>query len=274
MKIILSRKGFDSSFGGYSSFIMPDNTLISLPIPNRWDNIKYSEIKSEYNDCSLYDLMFSKCKSIKSGKWYDLSEDSKCHFDPDLNYNALPRKVGWVGTLGQTGIAQKLLEKHKVRENDLFLFFGWFENYENVKKNMTTGKHLIFGYLQIGKILYTKKDEVPKWLQSHPHALKRRLDNEYNCIYIAREKCSWNEKINGYGMLTFNNELVLTAPGMSRSKWTLPDFFRNVDISYHSKDSWKVDYFQSAKRGQEFIIQDNVEVENWAKNLIDLYAQK
>jgi len=33
MKIILSRKGFDSSYGGYPSPILPDKTLLSLPIP-------------------------------------------------------------------------------------------------------------------------------------------------------------------------------------------------------------------------------------------------
>ena len=33
MKIILSRKGFDSDFGGYPSLIMPEGRTISLPIP-------------------------------------------------------------------------------------------------------------------------------------------------------------------------------------------------------------------------------------------------
>jgi len=35
MKLILSRKGFDSTYGGYPSPILPDGTLLSLPIPNR-----------------------------------------------------------------------------------------------------------------------------------------------------------------------------------------------------------------------------------------------
>jgi hypothetical protein len=33
MKVILSRKGFDSASGGMPSPILPDGTLISLPIP-------------------------------------------------------------------------------------------------------------------------------------------------------------------------------------------------------------------------------------------------
>lgn len=32
MKVILSRKGFDSTYGGYPSLILPDGELISLPI--------------------------------------------------------------------------------------------------------------------------------------------------------------------------------------------------------------------------------------------------
>lgn len=34
MKIILSRKGFDSSVGGVASPLFPDGTLLSLPIPD------------------------------------------------------------------------------------------------------------------------------------------------------------------------------------------------------------------------------------------------
>ena len=38
MKLILSRKGFDSSCGEQASPIMPDGTLLSLPIPDDEDN--------------------------------------------------------------------------------------------------------------------------------------------------------------------------------------------------------------------------------------------
>ena len=45
MKIILSRKGFDSSNGGIVSPIMEDGTLVSLPIPSddrdRFDDLVY-----------------------------------------------------------------------------------------------------------------------------------------------------------------------------------------------------------------------------------------
>ena len=53
MKIILSRKGFDSSNGGCASPIMPDGTLLSMPIPTNdevsfeniaWNGMAYAEI--------------------------------------------------------------------------------------------------------------------------------------------------------------------------------------------------------------------------------------
>ncbi len=37
MQIILSRKGFDSASGGGPSPILPDGTLLSLPIPEDTD---------------------------------------------------------------------------------------------------------------------------------------------------------------------------------------------------------------------------------------------
>ena len=34
MKVIISRKGFDSGYGGMPSPILPDGTMISMPIPS------------------------------------------------------------------------------------------------------------------------------------------------------------------------------------------------------------------------------------------------
>ena len=43
MKLILSRKGFDSSFADMPSPILPDGTLLSIPIPSD-DKISYEEL--------------------------------------------------------------------------------------------------------------------------------------------------------------------------------------------------------------------------------------
>ena len=43
MKIVLSRKGFDSQYGKQASPILPDGTLLSFPIPSE-DDITYDSI--------------------------------------------------------------------------------------------------------------------------------------------------------------------------------------------------------------------------------------
>ena len=55
--------------------------------------------------------------------------------------------------------------------------------------------------------------------------------------------------------------LVLTKEGYSRSKWELPNFFRNAIISWHNENNWRDDYFQSVARGQEFVIKNYYKVE-------------
>jgi len=50
MKIVLSRKGFDSKYGGYPSPILPDRNMISLPIPDYRDSIKYSNLKIDKSE--------------------------------------------------------------------------------------------------------------------------------------------------------------------------------------------------------------------------------
>ena len=52
-KIILSRKGFDSSNGGIPSPIMPDGTLLSMPIIDSSD-ISFSDIA--WNDMTYADI--------------------------------------------------------------------------------------------------------------------------------------------------------------------------------------------------------------------------
>ena len=44
MKIVLSRKGFDSAAGGVASPILPDGKMLSLPIPDRSSPITYADI--------------------------------------------------------------------------------------------------------------------------------------------------------------------------------------------------------------------------------------
>lgn len=56
MKIILSRKGFDLQNGGQPSPILPDGTLLSLPIPGKLDEkILYSQL--EYKGKTYFQII-------------------------------------------------------------------------------------------------------------------------------------------------------------------------------------------------------------------------
>lgn len=289
MKIILSRKGFDSSFGRYPSLIY-ENKLISLPIPSYYqDNLndqKYSEIC--FNETETYfDLMNNlgmKCifEKKKPEENIALTEDTRCHFDPNLKKELFKKPPqDWKPALGQVGAAQTHLENMKVKIGDLFLFFGWFRKVEKVNNQLEfigPDLHVIWGYLQIGEIQKINQvtiENMPEYLTYHTHAhVKNATESEKikNTIYVARDNLTFLPRKKGAGILDFDQKLVLTKNGCSRTKWQLPQFFKdqNIEISYHdNKKAWKNDYFQSQGRGQEFVIDsDSKELLEWVKNLI------
>jgi len=279
MKIILSRKGFDSGYGGYPSPILPDGRLISLPIPSSGDKRKYSELHIETFG-SYYDLMLELCPNIKDGHTKNaLTANTKCHLDPDIYQGLTKRPAKWKGSFGQIGAAQSHLSNQKVSKDDIFLFFGWFRKtkYDDTGSLMfdradTKGIHLIYGFLQVGEIIRTCCDEAPQWLKDHPHVIDYgRSCDKSNTLYISSDKFTLNNKIPGYGVFYFNPQIILTKQGMNRSCWDLPDCFKNIRISYHDngKYGWRETYFLSAAKGQEFVITANDEVLMWTRKLIE-----
>jgi hypothetical protein len=126
---------------------------------------------------------------------------------------------------------------------------------------------LIYGYLQIGEIYYYG-NTFPDYAGHHPHARERFLNLPSNCIYVARDTLTFDETLPGADILKYRDNLVLTKKGMTRSKWELPDFFKKLDISYHTKESFKENYFQSAAKGQEFVISADNNLIEWTKELI------
>lgn len=283
MKVVLSRKGFDSTYGGYASPIFPNGRMISLPVPSMYDKIMYSQLHFD-GDITYYSLMKDlndkiHVKENSKSEWKPLIYEIRCHLDPDINLHILEREKDWMPIFGQKNTAAWHLLKKNVHEGDLFLFFGWFKEAEKIDgeyryKINAKDLHVIFGYLQIGQIIKTAElEKIPHYLRNHAHTHEKRINEESNTMFVARERLAWNENISGAGIFNFDESLILTKDGMSRTQWKLPDFFRNLEISYHPKKSkkygWKEDYFQSATRGQEFVIEENTQVEEWAKNLIN-----
>lgn len=265
MKLIFSRKGFDSQYGGYPSPILPDRRMVSLPIPSEIDTIRYSHLF--LGDKSYYDLMIELGIKVHC---------PTCHLDPDIYRNIVHRSKDWKPLFGQINAAERHLEKQGVGVGDLFLFFGWFKQTEYVNKEISYTRdapnlHAFFGYMQVGETVKTNSlTRLDDWMQYHPHVKsKQRMRNRTNTLYIARDRLGFDENLPGAGHFSFSKRLVLTKNGLSRSKWDLdPSIFQSAKISYHP-EPWKDNYFQSAWRGQEFVIEDNYKIEKWAIDLIE-----
>jgi len=270
MKIILSRKGFDSQYGGYPSPILPDGRLISLPIPNPNDTLFYSQLIVDAHK-TYYDLMVE----LGIRPLYKRVPCPTCHLDPDIYRGIMPRSSNWKPLFGQINSAARHLEKQGVGVGDLFLFFGWFKQTEYKNKKIafvqdSPDLHVIFGYMQVGEIIKVEShSHLDEWMQYHPHVRsEQRKRNRTNTLYVARDRLCFNQSLPGASPFNFSKRAVLTKDGFSRSRWDLdPEIFQSAIISYHP-EPWKEGYFQSAGRGQEFVIKENSKIEKWAKDLI------
>ena len=263
MKIILSRKGFDSQYGQIPSPILSDGTLLSLPIPSKMDpEVKFKDL--HHGDLSYYDIirMLSPRSSIK--------ENHTCHLDPDIRSEVKERPMERVPSFGQEKAALRHLQNQNVGIGDVFLFFGWFRQTQYIDNRLVytpnaPDLHVIYGYFPVGGIINRMAD-VPAWLKDHPHVKADRWNNP-NVIFTASQRLSLCPGLPGAACFQFDNRLVLTKSGCKRSTWDLPHFFRGISISYN-KNSWKEDCFVAASKGQEFVFEANDGAVEWIKNII------
>lgn len=262
MKVIISRKGFDSGYGGMPSPILPDGTMISMPIPNPGDKVRYDDLS--YNGISYADII----KQLKPNNPVIYEE---CHLDPDIRKDVTDRMDGWKPAFGQIDAARSHLCNQGIGIGDIFLFFGWFRHTELINGKLqfvgpSSGFHAIYGYMQVGEII-ERYEDVPAWLESHPHAKQERWTRN-NAIYLATDKLSLNKELPGAGCFNFTENHKLTKDGCSRSVWDLPEFFREIPITYNA-NAWKEDGFHSAAKGQEFVFEANDKAEEWVKRLLN-----
>jgi hypothetical protein len=264
MKVILSRKGFDAEAGGIASPILPDGQLVSLPIPRPGEDRRYADLR--IGDGRTYADLLQYLHAKVSGR-------DTCHLDPDLCEWAVPRPAGWRPLSGHRGNAQLELDRHCVGPGDLFLFFGWFRQVEALPSGKLAyaqgapDLHVVFGYLQIETaIAVSSATALSPWMQAHPHATAKYRQRDNNTLYVSRSRSSWDDGLPGAGPLELSPRGVLTKPGLPRSRWQLPEFFHTLSagrIRYEPQGQ----YYQSF-RGQEFVIQEDQRVEQWAKDII------
>jgi hypothetical protein len=267
MKVILSRKGFDSSNGGCPSPILPDGTLLSLPIP--------SQDRDAYEALSFRGLNYGTLlEQLRPGQAF-----SRCHLDPDLRPDLrISGTEGWRPAFGQTDAAQGLLANAGVERGDLFLFFGWFrqteqgpEGYRFVRRSEDFFRgadlHVIYGYLQIGEIL-TEPEEIAKY-RWHPHASDGFLRNKANALYLPAERLSWNPEKKGYGVLDFRADRVLTMENSPRGTWTPKPFLMPEHVYGNRKNSAKGEGLYYAGIWQELVLEESEGLLPWARSMID-----
>ena len=217
MRIIFSRKGFDSAAGGGPSPIV-NGAPLSLPIPAG------AASNTTYGDLGLGD----HAHAASRGRY---GAQEACHHDPMFVQDGRC-------LFGQVGAAQTHLENRGVGVGDVFLFFGLF------CANGGDPHHRIFGYLEIEEII-PLADGSPRWLveRGHPHALAMHGSND--TIYSGP----------GQVAAQASDALRLTVPEGPPSIWQRPAWLKPGGLSYHDRpDRWlRGGRLRSVARGQEFV---------------------
>lgn len=281
MKIIFSRKGFDSSSGGCPSPLLPDGKLLSLPIPDKSSLIKYSQL--HYGKFNFGEIVSSLTKN-------KIMADYCVHLDPDIDSKYLPREKGWNPIFGQAGMSQSHLQKMGVEVGDIFLFFGLFRKIviNGISISWSPGSkpfHALWGWLQIGEIIKvdsTIESKMP-WAKYHPHVYNIARKN--NCLYkSSKSLVISNKALSIPGAGTFNNcyhKQILSSDDSNKvTCWSLPKWIypssNKKPLSFHSDLSrWCISdntvLLQTVGRGQEFVLDcnDYVESYDWIINLME-----
>ncbi|MEP0390933.1 hypothetical protein [Erythrobacter sp.] len=218
MRIIFSRKGFDSSAGGGPSPIV-DGAPITLPIPAG------AASQTTYGDLGLGEL----AAKASRGK---LGAKDLCHHDPMFLPNG-------TCAFGQCGAAQTHLERQGVGLGDVFVFFGLFAEEETKEPH-----HRIFAYLKVEEMV-PLAGGAPEDLLSiaHPHALAMQHSNDV----------VWRGE--GRVARRASKALRLTVPEGPPSLWNRPDWLKRGGLSYHDRpERWlRGGRLKSVARGQEFV---------------------
>ena len=220
MRIIFSRKGFDSAAGGGPSPIV-DGRPISLPIPD-----------TKGISLTTFDELELGDHAVKASRGR-LGAEDLCHHDPMFCHDG-------TCVFGQHSAAQTHLEGQGVGLGDVFVFFGLFAEEDTGEPH-----HRIFGYLEVEEMI-ALRDGTPQELidLDHPHALEMHSANDV----------IWR----GPGQVAgrASEALRLTVPGGPPSLWKRPDWLKRGGLSYHDRaDRWiRGGRLQSVARGQEFVV--------------------
>lgn len=293
MKLILSRKGFDSEFGHNASPIFPDGTMFSLPIPDSGSVVAYEHLT--HKGINIGDVV-AGIQHNEAWRRYGAG------LDPDVNAESIQHPNGWRPIYGQAERAETHLREQGVETGDLFLFFGSFKRVEEGDRGWRFLRgacelHVVWGWLQVGEIhdVGDLADDDLNWAREyHPH-LNMNWQPDPNTLYIARDALRVGNRFKAPGAGVFeqiHDRLVLTEPGMSKSNWRLERlFFPDTEekwehrLSWQGKRPWARDgwgrdsnyaYLKSTDKGQEFVLDCDYypEAKRWASDLIRDFGKR
>ena len=242
MKIVFSRKGFDSAAGGAPSPIIRGRPN-SIPIPAR------DRSETTYRDLGLGAIV----EQITRGR---VTEATLCHADPMFERCRC--------AFGQTGAAQSHLANNGVGVGDVFLFFGLFSEPDRADPH-----HRIFGYLKVTEV--TKLGSVPTPLNQprgfsrrHPHTIGSW--NANNTIYAGPGRTAVSDTPG----------LRLSVPTGPVSLWVVPSWLRDAGLTYHrDRARWGPDgTLRTVARGQEFVtdIAGSSEAAAWLRHILAMIS--
>jgi hypothetical protein len=233
MRVIFSRKGFDSSAGKVPSPIVGGEP-ISLPIPTG------RRSATTYGFAGFGQIV----EEITKGR---IGAGHLCHEDPVFSNGR------WA--FGQTGAAQSHLGTNGVGVGDVFLFFGLFASRDGADRH-----HRIFGYMQVDEVRHlgsrpSENDSPIGFPRRHPHTIGEWEHN--NTLYLG----------SGARARTTPPSLRLTKLGAPVSLWVVPEWLKPAGLTYHGNPArWSDETTLCAvSRGQEFVsdIGDDLVPRQW-----------
>ncbi len=246
MRIIFSRKGFDSVAGGGPSPIVGGRP-VSLPIP------AYGELSAT----TFGDLGLGDHAARASRGRYDAK--ALCHHDPMFLDDG-------TAMLGQCSGSQGHLVNRGVGPGDVFLFFGLFAEEATGERH-----HRIFGFLEVDAmrdVATADREEgvcAKAIAAKHPHFIGMHGTNDM--IYVGRGATARRDW----------SALRLTVPGGPVSLWHRPKWLKPGGLTYFPKPTnWpEPDMLYRVGNGQEFVADTRRRKapRDWLAGVIDLIGR-
>jgi hypothetical protein len=283
-RIILSRKGFDKGTGELPSPILPDGSMLSLPIPQYPNGVpvpgKPTAVTTHYRDLQGDGATFGDYLARQTARRRcPITGETIVHLDPDLRPEFRPynREVPML-LFGQELGAQGHLRNVGVGKNDLFLFYGYFKPClkcafpelcrEPIARQGIPDRelHVIWGWLQVKNKHSVTKHSVPAeiaWAKHHPHV--QQLDQKNNCVYIGTETLSFRTGTPGAGVFPLYDSRLLLS---DLSKRCFYEWREEGELSFLKK--------RTGHR-QEHVLhvaQCGSEIVSWVNNLFDALKQR